>query len=70
MATVAAEQTESLAELSQLIALQAELAAQSSGPIAEGSEFASVEVKTGGGRSKGKAGDGRGKNPGARGKKG
>ena len=70
MATVAAEQTESLAELSQLIALQAELAAQSSGPIAEGSEFASVEVKTDGGRARGKTGDGRGKKPGARGKRG
>jgi hypothetical protein len=70
MATVAAEQTEALADLSQLIALQAELAAQSSGPIAEGSEFASVEVKTDGGRSKGKGGDGRGKKPGARGRKG
>jgi hypothetical protein len=69
MATVAAEQTEALADLSQLIALQAELAAQSASPIGEGSEFASVEVPSDGGRSKRRAGDGQGRRSG-KGKKG
>jgi DNA segregation ATPase FtsK/SpoIIIE-like protein len=60
MASVTAEQNEMLAELSSLMAMQAELTAQAV-PIGEPSTFASVSVDADGGKTKGKSGDGKGK---------
>jgi len=60
MASVTAEQNEMLAELSSLMAMQAELTAQAV-PIGEPSKFASVAVDADGGKTKGKSGDGKGK---------
>jgi len=56
MATVTADQTQMLADLSSLMAMQAELTSQAV-TIGEPGKFASVEVKAG----KGKSGDGKGK---------
>jgi hypothetical protein len=60
MASVTAEQNEMLAELSSLMAMQADLTAQAV-PIGEPSKFASVSVDADGGKTKGKSGDGKGK---------
>jgi predicted DNA binding CopG/RHH family protein len=70
MAIIAAEQTEALAELSKLIALQAELAAQSAAPSSDPSELASAEIETDSSQAKGKTGDARTKRSADMGKKG